>query len=87
MNSIVYRKKVMNETDLFFKEDDDWKMFACKYCNMWVYAIDSQQKKVAVPLNNLISNKKIGLLNNRTGPRVSVKAPVLRKINLCDYYA
>lgn len=107
--------------------DQDWRIFSCKNCQMWLYAVEALKKQISMPLLNLeftksranqelidmisrrfVSEQKlaelrqnsekywteaqpgheqnsrirVGLLSFRDGPKVSIKAPVLRKIGL-----
>ena len=40
-NSIPYVKK---ETSYFYPKDYDWRIFSCKYCQMWLFAVEETKK-------------------------------------------
>lgn len=40
VNSIMYVKKAGPENTYFYPKDRDWKMFSCKYCQMWLFAAE-----------------------------------------------
>ena len=116
VNNVPYVKKVGNQHQQYiYQEEQDWRMFSCKYCQMWIFCVENQDKRIALPLNNLVIDAKDragaggskkhkrsrfgyhrrinedavmnkGLLSFRNGPKVSIKAPVLRKIGLEDLY-
>jgi hypothetical protein len=86
-NSLLYVKKTHQDAQYFKNSAEDWKLFSCKVCQMWVYAIETTEKIIAIPTNNRISKKRMnGLLQFKMGSKVSIKAPVMRKINLEEIY-
>ena len=86
-NSIVYSKKASQDSQFYKNNDEDYRIVCCKICQMWVYGINTKEDKIAVPINNRVTKRKSGLLQFKfKGGNVSIKAPVLRKINLGDIY-
>lgn len=86
-NSMVYVKKTGQETQYYKSAEEEYRLFCCKVCHMWVYGIETNESKIVVPTNNLITkNRKNGLLQFKAGSNVSIKAPVMRKIVLDDIY-
>ena len=84
-NSMMYVKK--NEKSSFYLTKEDYTLFCCKVCHMWVYGIEANENKIIVPINNMITkSRKNGLLQFKVGAKESIKAPVLRNINLEQIY-
>ena len=42
---------------------DIWKLYRCKICQLWVFAISADEKRVAFLLNGLIKGSRKGLLS------------------------
>lgn len=90
-NSVSYVKKPRVESQFYQAGGEEYQLFCCKVCHMWIYGIETKEKetKIVIPFNNLITNsRKNGLLQFKTGSgnNVSIKAPVMRKITLNDIY-
>jgi len=85
-NSMVYIKKINPESQYFYENADEWRLFSCKTCQMWVFGVENVKNKIVIPLNNLRDNDKQGILKFRSGPKISIKAPVLRKVGIDDIY-
>jgi serine/threonine protein kinase len=86
-NSVPYVKKIPQDSQYYKNSQEEYKLFACKVCHMWVYGIEAAENKIVVPTNILVTKRnKNGLLQFKSGPKVSIKAPMMRKINLDDIY-
>ena len=83
-NSIPYLKKSKTGEDLFGVFEKNWKLYACKFCQMWIYAYNQLDDLFMVPANNILQKKVQNPLDFKNGPNVSIKAPVLKKLSLDD---
>jgi len=36
-------------------QSEDWKIYQCRHCQMWLYAIDNRNDQLAIVYNNMIS--------------------------------
>ncbi len=43
-NSIPYVKKAGPETSYYYPKEHDWRMFSCKYCQLWIFAVEGTKK-------------------------------------------
>ena len=84
---MMYVKKTEKSTMFYETAREDYSLFCCKVCHMWIYGIEANKNKIIVPKNNLITKRRMnGLLQFKVGAKESIKAPVMRKINLEQIY-
>ena len=62
-----------------------WKLFKCKECHVWTHAVNENENKFAVLLNNRIKDQKqvnIRTLNASQLDSQGVRVPILQRIKL-----
>mmetsp|Transcript_10661 Transcript_10661/g.20673 ORF Transcript_10661/g.20673 Transcript_10661/m.20673 type:complete len:1973 (-) Transcript_10661:893-6811(-) len=57
---------------------DVWRLYKCKVCHLWIYAITNDEKRVAYLMNVQANSMKHGLFNRSS----KLSVPVLSKIKL-----
>jgi serine/threonine protein kinase len=57
---------------------DIWRLYKCKVCHLWLFAITSDERRVAYLMNVQANSLKLGLFNRSS----KLSVPVLSKIKL-----
>eukprot|EP01016_Furgasonia_blochmanni_P056845 TRINITY_DN9760_c0_g2_i1.p1 TRINITY_DN9760_c0_g2~~TRINITY_DN9760_c0_g2_i1.p1 ORF type:complete len:399 (+),score=86.92 TRINITY_DN9760_c0_g2_i1:61-1197(+) len=87
-NCVMYQKlnkKPPNVVTKYMSRSDEWRVYMCKICTFWMYAVNPVDMKIAVVMNNLIRKDKGGIMAamaSQQGGRS--RNSVLRNFNLAE---